>query len=290
MQQTGSRKMRVLVTTGMIYDPVKTILGEKALVEVLFAPGVDPHLYKATQGDLARFIEADLIIYNGLHLEGKMTEIFEELKHSKSVYAFAEALPESMYRAAVGDSTAYDPHVWMSVKIWAACTKAFSKWIQEKDPTNAAYYQQNTEKLIQSLDSLDAQVRQLIQTIPPEKRILVTAHDAFAYFGQSYGLEIRALQGISTASDIGLQDVISLTDFLTQRKITAIFAETSVSSRSLLAVIEGCKAKGHSVCLGPSLFSDALGNSGSPEGTYVGMILYNTQTIVKQLTNSKPEC
>ena len=286
-QQTRQRdpgeKIKIVATTGMIGDAVKEIAGEHAAVVSLMGAGVDPHLYKATHGDLERLTEADIIFYNGLHLEGKMGEVFEKLARTKPVIAIGEALPENKLRKVPGFQGAFDPHIWFDVKLWAEAIGAISTHLQQFDSAHASHYKSNHARYVTRLDSLDKAVRQSLLEIPEDQRVLITAHDAFGYFGDAYTIEVRGLQGISTLSEFGLRDVTELVDFIINRKVKAIFVETSVSQRSIDAVVEGCRKKGWNVTIGGRLFSDAMGEPGTAEGTYIGMVNANAKTIVESL-------
>jgi manganese/zinc/iron transport system substrate-binding protein len=275
--------MKIVTTTGMIKDAVEHVVGDKAEVIALMGPGVDPHLYKATQGDLGKLTNADIVFYNGLHLEGKMGEVLEKLGHRKPVISVAHAIPDSLYREAPGFQGAYDPHIWFNVKLWEYSVTAVLEYMQKHDPDNIEFYSSNATRYKLQMDSLHQQVRQSIQEIPEQQRVLITAHDAFGYFGEAYGIEVRGLQGISTVSDFGLKDVTDLVNFIIARKIKAIFVETSVSQKSINAVVEGCQQKGWDVKIGGSLYSDAMGAEGTPDGTYLGMVSANVQTIVNAL-------
>lgn len=277
-----NKKLNILTTTGIIADVVQNIVGDKAEVTALMGPGVDPHLYKATQSDLTKMNEADVILYNGLHLEGKMVEIFEKLSHRKPVKAVSDVLDPSVLRKApTGD--AVDPHIWPDVALWTQVTEGIGSELMKHDTANAAFYELNTKAYVAELIELDTWARTELATIPAEQRILITAHDAFEYFGQAYQIEVRGLQGISTVSDFGLQDVKVLVDLLVERNIKAVFVESSVSERSITAVVEGARERGHEVTIGGTLYSDALGAADTPEGTYIGMIRYNVNTIVEAL-------
>lgn len=282
-QRDPNDKIRIVATTGMIGDAVKQIAGDHADIVSLMGPGVDPHLYKATHGDLQRLTEADIVFYNGLHLEGKMGEVFEKLARTKPVIAIGDEIPEDKLRKVPGFQGAFDPHIWFDVNLWAEAVGAIARHLQEYDSLHASEYANRSSRYVTRLDSLDKSVRHAIATIPEPQRVLITAHDAFGYFGDAYGIEVRGLQGISTLSEFGLRDVTELVDFIITRKVKAIFVETSVSRRSIEAVVEGCQKKGWNVSVGGSLFSDAMGASGTPEGTYTGMVNANVQTIVESL-------
>lgn len=284
-RQENSEKTvpHVVATTGMLYDAVINITQGKVTCEAIMGPGVDPHLYKATQGDLSKLNRADLVIYNGILLEGKMTEILEKLGRQKPVTAAARQLPDSLLLSAIGYQDAYDPHIWFDVKRWKYAVKEISDAIILLDTANSAFYEQSTRTYLNQLDSLDRFVRNRLSEIPKEQRILVTAHDAFGYFGDSYDIQVEALQGISTVAEFGLKDIANLIDLIIENNIKAIFVETSVSDKSINAVVEGCRKKGHDVNIGGYLYSDAMGELGTEEGTYIGMFKKNVETIVEAL-------
>ena len=282
-ESTGNKKLKIVTTTGMIKDAVEHVVGDKAEVVALMGPGVDPHLYKATQGDLEKLTSADIIFYNGLHLEGKMGEVFEKLGRLKPVIAVAKDIPETRLRTIPGFDNTHDPHIWFDVKLWEEAVKAVTGFMTAHDTASADFYQQNSAKYLAQMDSLHNSVKEQILQIPAEQRVLITAHDAFGYFGDAYGIEVRGLQGISTVSEFGLKDVTDLVNFIISRKIKAIFVETSVSQKSINAVVEGCNQKGWNVKIGGSLYSDAMGAAGTPEGNYLGMVSANVKTIVTAL-------
>lgn len=277
------QQMKVVTTTSILKDAVQNIVGDAATVESIMGSGVDPHLYKATQGDLNKLTGADVIIYNGLHLEGKMGEVLEKLGRQKSVIAAAEGIPVTDLRKSPQFQDSYDPHVWFDVQLWQQVVKHLSQKLQQKDPKNAQVYQQRTESYLQKLEKLHDSTLSAIASIPEQQRILITAHDAFGYFGDAYNIQVRGLQGISTVSEFGLQDVSSLVNFIVDNKIKAVFVESSVSPKAIEAVVEGSRDKGHNVHIGGTLYSDALGADNTSEGTYEGMVKYNVQQIVSAL-------
>jgi len=279
-------KLNIVATTGMVADAVKNIVGDKAEVVALMGPGVDPHLYKATQGDLTKLTNADVIFYNGLHLEGKMQEIFEKMARTKTVYAITDGINEASLRPLEGGENSkykYDPHIWFNVELWSKTLKGIADKLSEVDKTNETSYQKNYKAYEQELISLHSKVLNDVKAIPEAQRVLITSHDAFGYLGDAYNFEVKALQGISTVNEFGLQDVKQLVDFITGKKIKSIFVESSVPRKPLEAVIAGCKDKGSAVTIGGELFSDAMGAEGSPEGTYVGMVNHNFSTIINAL-------
>ena len=267
----------------MIADAALNIAGPYATVTTLMGPGVDPHLYKASLRDLGKFTEADLILYNGLHLEGKMAGILEKLSGHKRVIAVSDGIARSSLHATAAFGGAYDPHIWFSVGLWAKAAAEAGKAIERADPAHKAYYEAHTAAYLSRLYALDSEVRATMERIPQKRRVLITAHDAFGYFGEAYAMEVRGLQGISTVSEYGLRDVSNMVNFIIERNIKAIFAESSVSPRALEAVIAGCAAKGHTITLGNTLYSDAMGAAGTPEGTYEGMIRANVKSMTEAL-------
>lgn len=282
-ENRSNDKLRIVTTTGMIKDAVENIVGERAEVIALMGPGVDPHLYKATQGDLQKLTDADIVFYNGLHLEGKMGEVLEKLGKLKPVIAVTSEIPDSLLRKVPGFQGAYDPHIWFDVKLWQLAVTRISNFITEYDSANAITYKERSDRYLLKLDSLHESVRQTILEIPQQQRVLITAHDAFGYFGDAYNIEVKGLQGISTISEFGLKDVTELTSFIINRKIKAIFVESSVSQKSIEAVMEGCRERNWNVEIGGTLYSDAMGQAGTPEGTYTGMVNANVKTIVSAL-------
>ncbi|MEP2772213.1 MAG: zinc ABC transporter substrate-binding protein [Fulvivirga sp.] len=281
--QSPSGRLSIVTTTGMIEDAVKNIVKDSADVQALMGPGVDPHLYKATQGDLERLTSAHVIFYNGLHLEGKMGEVLSKLGVRKPVVAVADQIDSTKLKSAPNYGYAIDPHVWFDISLWTEAVITAKKAMQEIDSVNAGYYEQNAKAYIAELEALHLWVKEEIGKIPADQRILITAHDAFGYFGEAYNIEVRGLQGISTLSEYGLKDVSDLVNFIVKNQIKAVFVETSVPQRAINAVVEGCKERGFDVKIGGNLYSDAMGAKGTPEGTYIGMVRANVNTIVNAL-------
>lgn len=282
-QKVRNGKLNVVTTTGMIYDAVINIAGDQVDVQALMGPGVDPHLYKATQGDLQKLQNADLVFYNGLHLEGKMGEVLEKLGRLKPVVAVTTSIPDTLFRASELYPGTFDPHIWFDVSLWKLGVSQVHKSLVEQDPNNRDIFDRNAKLHFDQLDSLHQAVASSIASIPENQRMLITAHDAFGYFGDAYDIEVKGLQGISTLSEPGLKDVADLVKLITENKIKAVFIETSVSKKAINAVVEGCRVKGHQVAIGGSLYSDAMGPFGEFEGTYIGMVHTNVQTIVNAL-------
>lgn len=276
-------KPYVVTTTMMIYDAANYIIGDSARVEYIMGSGVDPHVYKATQGDLTKIDQADLILYNGLHLEGKMGEILKQAGRSKPVLAIAERIDSSRLHIVLDDATLYDPHIWFDVDLWKEAIEQMAIEFTTEYPDWKELINKKAQRYVYSLDTLHQWVVNEMNTIPESQRVLITAHDAFGYFGGAYNLEVRGLQGISTQAEYGLRDVTDMVDFIVENNIKAVFVEASISSRSIEAVVEGCKRKGHQVSIGGTLYTDSMGEPGSPGETYHGVVAYNTQTIKKAL-------
>ncbi|HXF70127.1 MAG TPA: zinc ABC transporter substrate-binding protein [Thermoflexus sp.] len=279
--ELAQRRIRVVTTTTLVADLVRQIGGDRVEVVSLMGPGVDPHLYRARESDVWRLMRADLIVYHGLHLEARMGDVLAGMARWVPTVAVSEAIPSDRLLYLEGEIP--DPHIWFDVRLWKQAAESVARALSDLDPAHAIQYQTNRLAYQRELEALEAWVRAEVARIPPEQRVLVTSHDAFGYFGRAYGFEVRGLLGISTASEAGLADVQALAEFLARRRIRAIFVETSVPVRYLEAVQEAARARGWSVRVSGPLFSDALGEPGSPEGTYVGMIRYNVRTIVQAL-------
>ncbi len=283
-QKEEGGKLNVVTTTTMITDLVENIGGDNIELKGLMGSGVDPHLYKASEGDVSKLVNADIIFYNGLHLEGKLVEVFEKMgSQAKTQIALAEALDKSTLIGSEYFASNYDPHVWFDMGYFKTFAKRVTEVLSEKDPENAANYKQNEKKYLEKLDELQSKLSATIETLPKEKRTLVTAHDAFNYFGKAFDFEVVGLQGLSTATEAGVQDVQKLAAFIIEKDVKAIFVESSVPKRTIEALQAAVKSKGHDVAIGGTLYSDALGNAGTIEGTYIGMFEYNVNTIVNAL-------
>jgi manganese/zinc/iron transport system substrate-binding protein len=277
----GKPPIRVVCTTSMLGDLVRNIGGEHLQVETLMGAGVDPHLYQPSPHDVSRLHNADLIIYSGLHLEGKMTEVFARLASRKPTIAVAELVHEQPLGKLRIEPA--DPHIWFDVQLWIEAAEVVAQTLQSFDPAHRADYGTALDEYRQELQQLDEYVRTQSELVPSEQRVLVTAHDAFRYFGHAYGWEVKGVQGISTDSEAGVKQVNELVAYLVQSKIKAVFIETSVSDQNVRSLREGCEANGHELKLGGELYSDALGSEDSAAGTYVGMVRHNIDTIVAAL-------
>lgn len=279
----GSGKLRVLVTTGMIADAVSHIGGDRVEVEALMGPGVDPHLYKASAGDLQKLATAQLILYNGLHLEAKLAEVLEKMSSRSRVGGLAEAIPVDRRLASDPSGKTWDPHVWFDIELWTLVAAEAGRQLALADPAHAAEYQVRTAAYLEQLQAAHRQVGEILQQVPAASRILVTAHDAFHYFGRAYGFEVRGLQGISTVTEAGTRDLQDLADFIVAKKIKAIFIESSVPRKNVEALQAAVHSRGAALAIGGELFSDAMGPAGTDTGTYVGMVLHNASTIAGAL-------
>jgi manganese/zinc/iron transport system substrate-binding protein len=276
--------LQIVTTTSMITEMVSEIGGSAVQVQGLMGAGVDPHLYKASEGDVNKLFQADMVFYNGLHLEGKLVEVFENMERQHiTMVAVSDTIKRDSLISSKLFASNYDPHIWFDISIWKAASAYVAKKLEQVDPANSAQYRNNLLQYQSKLDSLEEIIRLKINELPVEDRILITAHDAFNYFGKAYGFEVMGLQGISTATEAGVQDVQLLASLIVERKIKAVFIESSVPKRNIEALQEAVRSKGFEVVIGGMLFSDALGNTGTAEGTYTGMFLHNVNTIVDAL-------
>jgi manganese/zinc/iron transport system substrate-binding protein len=276
----GQHPIKVVATTGIVADLARNIGGALLEVSELMGPGIDPHLYQASPGDISLINRADLVLYNGLHLEGKMGEIFERVGRRKPVHAVTDGIPQERL---LDDEGAADPHLWFDVALWADTIAPLTEFLAHFDPANADRYRDNAERYRQELLALDREVRESLATLPADRRVLVTAHDAFGYFGRAYDVEVHAIQGISTESEAGLHEINALVDLLVKRRIPAVFIETSVSEKNIRALLEGASRRGAKVRIGGELYSDALGPKGTGAETYSGMVRHNVRQIVEAL-------
>ncbi|WP_338391836.1 metal ABC transporter solute-binding protein, Zn/Mn family [Fulvitalea axinellae] len=277
-------KLSVVTTTTMITDLLKVVGGDRVEVQGLMGSGVDPHLYKASEGDVNKLFTADAVFYNGLHLEGKLVDVFEKMRRRNRVtIALADALAPSDLITSKEFAGNHDPHVWFDINLWEKITLYTAEKLSGLDPANADYYMANAKAYHEKLAKLLVDMKKEVAVLPEEKRVLITAHDAFNYFGRSLGFEVVGLQGLSTATEAGVKDVRKLAELIIDKKVKAIFVESSVPKRTIEALQAAVKDQNHNVNIGGTLYSDALGNAGTPEGTYLGMYKYNTETIVNAL-------
>jgi manganese/zinc/iron transport system substrate-binding protein len=279
-----SVKPRIVVTTSIIADGLSHICGDDFEVKALMGAGVDPHIYKASQGDVSLLSKADLIVHNGLHLEGKLSELFHKLEKNREVIALSAGIAKDQLIRMDENSEIYDPHIWFSPDLWIRGLDSVCKRLEQLFPENAVGFRQRFTEYSKRIKETEAQLIQKMSTLDAEKRVLITSHDAFGYYGRAFGLEVHGLQGISTVSEFGVRDLDRLSDFVIERSVRAVFVESSVSPKSIEALVENCRKQGHPLSIGGELFSDALGEDGTEEGTYIGMLTHNTETIYKALS------
>jgi len=283
-------RLTVVATTGMVADLARNIAGDRAEVSTLLGPGVDPHLYKPTRSDIAALAAADVVFYSGLLLEGKMTDALVRVASSgRKVHAVTELLDDEYLLEPDGLEGHPDPHVWMDPVAWARAAGVVRDKLIEADPAGEAEYRANAERYLAELAALHEYARQVLSSVPERSRVLVTAHDAFNYFGRRYGYDVMGIQGISTESEAGVRDIQRLVDTLVERDVKAVFVESTVADRNIRALIAGAAARGHAVAIGGELFSDAMGPAGTYEGTYIGMIDHNVTTIARALGGTTPD-
>ena len=277
-------KIRIVCTIGMITDIVKNVGGDKVEVIGMMGAGIDPHYYKPTAKDIQTLSSAQIVFYNGLHLEARMGEVIAKMSGDTQTVAVTDIIDKAHLLRPDEFEGQYDPHIWFDVTLWMKAVEKVRDTLRENYPDDETVYQKNAEVYLAKLLELDQYVRTQTELIPTEQRVLVTAHDAFNYFGRAYGFKVRGLQGISTATEASIADVQNLANFIVEKRIPTIFVETSVSTRKIGAVKAAVNAKGFEVELGEPLYSDAMGDEETPEGTYIGMIRSNIDTIVKGLT------
>lgn len=276
----GEEKIKILTTIAQIGEPLAVIGGDRIEVESLMGPSVDPHLYNPTQSDISKVDEAEMIFYNGLNLEVNMVPVFDSIGESKPVLAIGETIPEE--EILDDEERAIDPHIWFNIDLWKMALDAAVEEMKEYAPEDADYFEENKNEYFQQLDELKEEADKL-QAIPQEKRILVTAHDAFGYFGDVHDMEVIGLQGLSTEDEIGISDINETIEIIKEHEVPAIFVESSISPEAIEAVLEGAKNEGLDVELGGELFSDAMGAPDTEEGTYIGMYRHNVKTIYEAL-------
>lgn len=272
-----SNKIKVVTTIGQIAEPISIIGGDRVHVVSLMGPGVDPHLYNATQGDIKKLAGGDVIFYSGHHLEGKMGEIFDHISKTRPVLGITEGIPkEQLLKDVAG---AIDPHIWFDIDIWKQGLEAATEELKKFSPEDAVYFENNKKTYFVQLDALKQETQDKLSQISKEKRVLVTAHDAFGYLGRMYDMKVVGLQGLSTEAEIGISNIQTTIDLLVEYQIPAVFVESSINKSSITAVIEGASSAGLKVELGGELFSDAMGAKGTAEGTYIGMYKHNVDVI-----------
>lgn len=280
--------LNVVTTTGIVADAARSVAGARAEVTALMGVGVDPHAFRLTRSDVAKLTSSDLVLWHGLHLEAQLTELLGRLAERKSVVAVSEATPTGLLLADPEYSDRYDPHVWMDPRLWLSSVAAARDALIAAAPSAEADFRARYDAYAAEIDAVAYYAEEVLASTPAEARALVTAHDAFGYFGRAYGYEVMGIQGISTESEAGLARIAELVDVLVERRIKAVFVESSVSDRNVRALIEGAAARGHEVSIGGELFSDAMGPEGTYEGTYLGMIDHNATTVARALGGAAP--
>ncbi|MEX1001098.1 MAG: zinc ABC transporter substrate-binding protein [Crocinitomicaceae bacterium] len=275
--------LHIVATTGIIGDGLKQLVGDSAEVSAMMGPGTDPHIYRPTPADVELLDEADVIVANGLHLEGKMAEMLHKYAKEKPVLFVSDGIPEDQLLRTAETGDAFDPHIWFDPELWMLGMKHIATELGKVDTTAVDYFIANYKAYKTELESLEKELIQQIDSIPPEKRMLVTSHDAFSYFGRKFGLKVKGIQGVSTLSEVGLKDISNMVDFVIEHEIRSIFVETSTSDKTAQSIVDGCKDKNYALELAGPLYSDALGEPDEATGTYVGMIRKNVQTIVAGL-------
>lgn len=281
--------LTVVATTGMIADAAKEVGGDAVNVRALMGPGVDPHAYRQTRSDIVALANADLVLWHGLYLEAQMQDFMRDLAQDGGVVAVAEGLPRELLLGHDDYDNKFDPHVWMNPELWSRVVVIVRDALIEARPEAEAVFRANAEAHLAELAELATYTARVLASVPDGRRVLVTAHDAFNYFGEAYGFEVVGIQGISTESEAGLRRVSQLVDMLVSRNVGAVFVESSVSDRNIRALIEGAAAQGHEVVIGGELFSDAMGEPGTYEGTYLGMIDHNATVIAAALGGEVPD-
>ncbi|MFB9274469.1 metal ABC transporter solute-binding protein, Zn/Mn family [Cohnella cellulosilytica] len=281
-EKASGERLNVVTTIAQIAEPISVIGGDRVTVQSLMGPGVDPHLYNATQGDIDKLESGDVVLYSGLHLEANMVKVFEEIGKSRPTLAISESIPAD--QLLQDEEGATDPHVWFDIDLWKQSLNAAVEELKKAAPGDADYFETNKQAYFQKLDELKADAQEKLSQIPKEKRVLITAHDAFGYFGRMNDIDVIGLQGLSTEDEVGLSDIEDTVKLLVEYQVPAVFVESSINPASINAVIEGAKKQGLDVAVGGELFSDAMGDAGTPEGTYLGMYGHNVDTIYQALS------
>ena len=284
----AAKQMSVVATTGMIADLVRQIGGDHVTVQGLMGAGVDPHAYRQTRSDIVAMTRADAVLWHGLYLEAQMEDVLADLGRKRPVIAVAETVNKDLLLAHEDYAGRYDPHIWMDPDLWVQCVPAVVDALADLAPEARDQFEENAARFVTEARALGDYATGVLSQVPAEQRVLLTAHDAFGYFGAAYGFEVLGIQGISTESEAGLNRISALVDMLVARRLPAVFVETSVSDRNVRALVEGAAAQGHNVQIGGALFSDAMGPDGTYEGTWFGMIDHNVTTIARALGADAP--
>lgn len=284
----GHRRVRVTTTTNFLTDTVSRIGGDRVEVTGLMGPGVDPHLYRASAGDVQALRGADVIFSCGLQLEGRMGELLAELGERQLTRAVTDGVPrERLLTAAPGAGEEYDPHVWFDPTLWSHVAETVAATLRRRDPAHADAYRARLDAHLAELAALDADIARRLAVIPPRRRVLVTSHDAFAYFGRRYDLQVAGIQGISTAAEATTADVERVAQLVAERGVPTVFVESSVPRQTIDALIAAAAQRGARIRVGGELYTDAAGDPGTAEGTYVGMLRANADRIADGLTDQE---
>ncbi len=282
-QKTNNERLNIVTTTGIIEDVVENIVGDSADVASIMGPGTDPHLYKPAPSDIEMLDEADVIIANGLHLEGKMSELLHKYANEKPVIWVSDGIDESDLIKSADFADSYDPHIWFDWKLWMRGMSYVKDELIKLDTNRADYFSLNYDQYLAEVTKVDMEIKADLNSISDSSKILITSHDAFSYFGRRYAIEVKGIQGISTLSEVGLKEIAEMVDFVIEKKIKSIFVETSTSQKTAQSIVDGCGDKGYKVNLDGPLYSDALGEPDSDGGTYIGMMKTNVRIIVEGL-------
>jgi manganese/zinc/iron transport system substrate-binding protein len=282
-------KVSAVATVGMVADIVRNVGAEHVAVTQIMGAGVDPHLYKSTRDDVQTIMQGDIVYYSGLMLEGKMADTLIKVARRKPVIAVTEEIDQARLLEPEDFEGHYDPHVWMDVAAWSNCVDVVAQSLSDFDGAHASEFETNADAYKAQLEQLHEYGQKSLASIPESRRVLVTSHDAFNYFGRAYGLQVQGVQGLSTESEAGLQRINELVDLLVEKKVRAVFVESSVSRKNIDSLVEGARSKGHQVIVGGELFSDAMGADGTYEGTYVGMLDHNITLVARGLGGEAPE-
>ncbi len=284
----GDEPVKIVATVGMVGDIAKAVAGDEANVTVIMGEGTDPHLYKPVRDDVTHMNAADVVFYNGLLLEGKMSDVLVKMSRGRPVVAVTETVDETLLLSPDKFAGHYDPHVWMEPTVWAACVDVVAETLAEYDAAKADAYRERAAAYKQDVLALDDYGKDVLSTLPDGSRVMITSHDAFNYFGRAFGLDVMGIQGLSTESEAGLQRMNELVDLIVDKKVKAVFIESSVPAKSMEALVNGAKDRGHDVVIGGTLYSDAMGSAGTYEGTYIGMIDHNITTVARALGGEAP--
>jgi len=277
------KELEIVCSTSIIRDCIQEIVGDSIRVKSLMGPGIDPHSYNPRPSDISLLNNATVVIYNGLHLEGKMAQLFEELGKRKTVLSVSSGIARNELIVTDPKTGTTDPHIWFDTKIWLDGMSRIVEYLSRAYPKYRKQFEANFKTFRVKVEMEQKELKQELTVIPEERRVLITSHDAFHYFSRCFDVKVRALQGISTTQEPGVQDVVNLVNYIVEHQVKALFVEHSVSPKAIRTVIESCQRKGHHVRVGGTLYSDALGDADSPGKTYLMMLSHNVNTLIKGL-------